>query len=126
MNLADKIAADVQTVFLRANHFAEQVTYFSGIVGQVTITALKVERMDGPADQQHARSITRRATFGFGDQAGTGIEQLTDSDVIVDAAGTRWAITNGGVESTREGGMWTVAFESASLVNQGTRTHRTF
>lgn len=103
------------------NGHGEPVVYSSPEHGNVPMNAIREELQLGPTDQQHARSIGRKATFTFFDSL---IPTLTDDDVITEADGTRWTICQGGAFTFHEQGVWTVEFAIANLVNQGTRQNR--
>lgn len=121
MALRDLFTMNQQILQDPENGHGVEVVYSSRIHGQVSMNAIREELQLGPADQQHARSIGRRATFTFFDSL---IPTLDDDDVITEADGTRWTICQGGAFTFHEAGVWTVEFAVATLVNQGTRQHR--
>jgi len=121
-NLADKMRSDASNVFLRLDHFAEQVDYVSVSEGtKAGITALKTE-VEGGGDkhQQNAQKRIRRARFQVRDTVEEGVGSPVESRDKINTTENDQTITWTVMKViTREAGLWCLECETYILTSQG-------
>lgn len=119
MTLAALMLTDIDDVFLNTDEHAISVVYVSALVGEKNITAVMSEQNGGPEDRQHARTLTRHATFALTDDPDTGISQLNDQDYVLveyQSVLQRWALSK---IVDHVAGMWTIECVLSKLTDQG-------
>lgn len=120
---ADQIREDAQLAILNVEELAKNFTYVSVLEGSKPIVAVKREHGGGPESHQHAKVMTRRATFHISQSLTDGVQTPAEGDTIIDDTGPSrviWGLADSKALKLARG-LWSVDFVTGTLTTQGFR-----